>query len=97
MPTGLGLVKTARTTLRKVSSAVSSRGRCHTPEENGHLDRLAALASLSSAHVDDMVTALYPPVFDAAVRDNVSAARHSRDSQNLRDFRLEQIATSLSR
>ncbi|CAN7975478.1 unnamed protein product, partial [Ixodes persulcatus] len=67
---GLGLVKTARTTLRKVSSAVSSRGRCHTPEENGHLDRLAALASLSSAHVDDMVTALYPPVFDAAVRDN---------------------------
>ncbi|XP_029834107.2 cyclin-D1-binding protein 1 homolog isoform X2 [Ixodes scapularis] len=67
---GLGLVKTARTTLRKVSSAVSSRGRCHTPEENGDLDRLAALASLSSAHVDDMVTALYPPVFDAAVRDN---------------------------
>ncbi|EEC00937.1 conserved hypothetical protein [Ixodes scapularis] len=64
------LDQTARTALRKVSSAVCSRGRCHTPEENGDLDRLAALASLSSAHVDDMVTALYPPVFDAAVRDN---------------------------
>ncbi|CAN7997802.1 unnamed protein product, partial [Ixodes hexagonus] len=72
LPPGLGLVKAAKTTLRKVTSAVSSGGRCESPEQNADLDRLASLAALSSAHVDDLVMALYPPVFDSAVRDNAS-------------------------
>ncbi|XP_064467081.1 cyclin-D1-binding protein 1 homolog [Ornithodoros turicata] len=67
---GLGLVKTARNTMRKVVAAVGSRGKCDTLEDNDELDKVADLVRMSSAYVDEFVMSLYPPVFTVAVRNN---------------------------
>lgn len=70
---GLGLVKTARNTLRKVATAVASKGRCDSRENSDQLDIMADLVRTSSAYVDEFVMSLYPPIFIVAVQENAEA------------------------
>uniref|UniRef100_A0A131YUV9 Cyclin-D1-binding protein 1-like protein n=1 Tax=Rhipicephalus appendiculatus TaxID=34631 RepID=A0A131YUV9_RHIAP len=67
---GIGLANTFRITMRKVSAAVDSHGRCINMQENEELDKIADLFRVSSSFMDDFVTTLYPPVTATAVQEN---------------------------
>lgn len=67
---GIGLAKTFRITMRKVSAAVDSHGRCISMQENEELDKIADLFRVSSSFMDDFVTTLYPPITATAVQEN---------------------------
>ncbi|XP_070383736.1 cyclin-D1-binding protein 1 homolog isoform X3 [Dermacentor albipictus] len=72
---GMGLVKTVRITMRKVSAVVNSRGRCINMQENTDLDRIADLFQTSSSFMDDFITSLYPPLFATTVQESGTALK----------------------
>lgn len=72
---GMGLVKTLRITMRKVSAVVNSRGRCINMQENTDLDRMADLFQTSSSFMDDFITSLYPPLFVTTVQESGTALK----------------------
>ncbi|XP_075558496.1 cyclin-D1-binding protein 1 homolog [Dermacentor variabilis] len=72
---GMGLVKTVRITMRKVSAVVNSRGRCINMQENTDLDKIADLFQTSSSFMDDFITSLYPPLFATAVQESGTALK----------------------
>ena len=63
----VGLVRTARSSIRKVGEAVRSRGDCKEPNGAQQLDRLATAAEKLSPAVDAFVAAVYPPMNKSAV------------------------------
>ncbi|KAE8744790.1 hypothetical protein FOCC_FOCC008607 [Frankliniella occidentalis] len=63
----VGLVRTARASIKKVSEAVRLRGNCKEPGGAQQLDRLAVAAEKLSPAVDTFVAAVYPPMNKSAV------------------------------
>ncbi|KAK3924897.1 Cyclin-D1-binding protein 1-like protein [Frankliniella fusca] len=63
----VGLVRTARASIKKVSEAVRLRGNCKEPDGAQQLDRLAIAAEKLSPAVDTFVAAVYPPMNKSVV------------------------------
>lgn len=66
----VGLVRTARASIKKVGEAIRLRGDCRDPDGAQQLDRLAVAAEKLSPAVDTFVAAVYPPMNKAAVSSN---------------------------
>lgn len=69
-------MKTAKVIMRKVMTAVDTKGRCDTTDEIFQLDKVAELVRSSSTYVDEFVMSLYPPVFEVAVRENANELKN---------------------
>lgn len=68
--TCVGLVKTAKAAMKKVSKAVSTSGRCDTQDYATELDCFMNQIITVSPAVDEVVTSLYPPVRLDVVQSN---------------------------
>lgn len=62
VPSGIGLIKTARCLLKKIRSSLKSNGKCSSEKEVTQLDNIATNVTKFSLVIDDFVTTLYPPV-----------------------------------
>jgi hypothetical protein len=68
---GVGLVKTAKAAVKKLSKVVSTSGNCSTTDSVMQLDNLLEYVTVVSPAVDDFVMSLYPPVKLQTVQSNV--------------------------
>lgn len=58
----LGIIKTAKATMKKLPKAIETNGCCDTIENITQLDNFVDKISVISPVVDDLVSSLYPPV-----------------------------------
>jgi hypothetical protein len=68
----MGLVKTARSSLKKIGVALRIKGKFETEEQMSQLDDLSSRVQKISPAVDDLVSSLYPPINKDAVKSAVS-------------------------
>ena len=66
-----GLLKASKACLKRVTTAVKTKGKSECGESVAQLDDIGAKATSISPLVDEVVTSLYPPVTQCAVRQNV--------------------------
>jgi hypothetical protein len=67
-----GLLKAAKACMKRVTTAVKTKGKCECGETVAQLDDLGERAKGISPLVDELVVSLYPPITPSAVRQNVS-------------------------
>jgi hypothetical protein len=68
----MGLVKTARSSLKRIGTALRMKGKVETEEQISQLDDLVSKIQKVSPAVDDLVCSLYPPMNRGAVKNAVS-------------------------
>ena len=68
----LGLVKTARLSLKRIQATLQMKGKYETEEQVSQLDDLVCEVKAISPAVDDLVLCMYPPMSKNAVKDAVS-------------------------
>lgn len=68
----IGLIKTARSCLKKVMHALKSKGNCNCDENIAELDQLIVTVNDLSPAIDDFVTTVYPPMNKEGVKNGVS-------------------------
>jgi len=68
----VGLVKTARLSLKRIQATLQMNGKYETEEEVSQLDDLVCEVKAISPAVDDLVSCMYPPMSKNAVKDAVS-------------------------
>jgi hypothetical protein len=68
----MGLVKTARSSLKRIGTALRMKGKFETEEQVSQLDDLVSRVQKISPAVDDLVSSLYPPMNRDAVKSTVS-------------------------
>jgi len=68
----MGLVKTARLSLKRIQATLQKKGKYETEEQVSQLDALVCEVKAISPAVDDLVLCMYPPMNKTAVRDAVS-------------------------
>ena len=68
----MGLVKTARLSLKRIQATLQKKGKYETEEQVSQLDALVCEVKAISPAVDDLVLCMYPPMSKTAVRDAVS-------------------------
>ena len=71
----LGMTKTAKAAVRKMSKAISVSGQCNTLESTDQLDSFLNHVTAVSPAVDDLVASVYPPLNLPAVKCNVRTAQ----------------------
>ena len=67
----IGLIKTTNTAVKKVSKAIEMNGQSSSVENNAQLDSFVEHVCVISPVVDDLASALYPPVRLPIVRTHV--------------------------
>ncbi|XP_069688008.1 cyclin-D1-binding protein 1 homolog [Periplaneta americana] len=67
----MGLVKTARSCLKRIGVVLRTKGKCDTEEQISQLDDLVSKVEEISPAVDDLVSCMYPPMNKDAVRSAV--------------------------
>jgi len=73
----LGMTKTAKAAVRKMSKAVSVSGDCSTLELTSQLDTFLVHVRDVSPAVDDLVASVYPPLKLPVVQFNVRTIQYS--------------------
>lgn len=68
----MGLVKTARLSLKRIQATLQMKGKYETEEQVSQLDDLVCEVKAISPAVDDLVLCMYPPMSKNAVKDAVS-------------------------
>ncbi|XP_067007955.2 cyclin-D1-binding protein 1 homolog isoform X2 [Anabrus simplex] len=68
LPPCIGLVKTARSCLKRINRTVQSQGKCDSEEKITELDNLVMAVERLSPAVDEFVSSVYPPMDRTAVR-----------------------------
>jgi hypothetical protein len=68
----MGLVKTARSSMKRIGTALRMKGKFETEEQISQLDDLVSRVQKISPAVDDLVSCVYPPMNKDAVRSAVS-------------------------
>lgn len=68
----VGLVKTARLSLKRIQATLQMKGKFETEEQVSQLDDLVCEVKTISPAVDDLVLCMYPPMSKNAVKDAVS-------------------------
>lgn len=68
----LGIIKTARSCLKRVQDAVRNKGSCEAPEFIYQLDELCDLVKGLSPAIDDFIQEIYPPMNMNTVRTRVN-------------------------
>jgi hypothetical protein len=68
----MGLVKTARSSFKRIGVALQMKGKLETEEQISQLDDLVSKSEEISPAVDDLVSCMYPPMNKEAVRSAVS-------------------------
>lgn len=68
----IGLVKTARSSFKRIGAVLQIKGKVETEEQISQLDDLVSKSEEISPAVDDLVSCMYPPMNKDAVRSAVS-------------------------
>jgi hypothetical protein len=68
----MGLVKTARSSLKRIGTGLRIKGKVETEEQISQLDDMVSTIQKVSPAVDDLVSSLYPPMNRGAVKNAVS-------------------------
>lgn len=68
----MGLVKTARSSLKRIGTALQMKGKSETEEQVSQLDDLVSGVKKISPAVDDLISSLYSPMNKDAVKSTVS-------------------------
>jgi hypothetical protein len=68
----MGLVKTARSSLKRIGAALKMKGKFQMEEQVSQLDDLVSKVEEISPAVDDLITCVYPPMNKDAVKSAVS-------------------------
>jgi hypothetical protein len=68
----MGLVKTARSSLKRIHTTLQMNGKYETEEQVSQLDDLVCEVKEISPAVDDLVSCMYPPMNKNAVKSAVS-------------------------
>lgn len=74
LPPCVGLVKTARSCLKKVISAIKTNGDCKSAINISQLDSIVLITEDLSPAVDSFVSAIYPPMNQRVVKKTVSVS-----------------------
>ncbi|XP_072024865.1 cyclin-D1-binding protein 1 homolog [Amphiura filiformis] len=72
LPPCIGLVKAARSCLKKVSTAVKSNGQWEDAHSIAQLDDLADIVDEVSPSVDELVSCVYAPMRHSVIRTNAN-------------------------
>lgn len=71
----MGLVKTARSSLKRIGTALRMKGKFETEEQVSQLDDLVSGVQKISPAVDDLISSMYPPVNKDAVKSTAAVLK----------------------
>ena len=74
----MGLVKTARSCLKRVLMVLRQKAKCETEDQISQLDDVIAKTEEISPAVDELVSSMYPPMNKQAVKTAVSSPLWSK-------------------